>query len=153
MANFAYQKFFEQVQKGTFNWENAVVRVMLERSTSTYTPDKDDDYVSDLTGFVEITATGYARQTLAGKSSAADDSNDRNELDCNNINFGNVDAGQIAKAMIAYVQIGGDDSTPGDDVLAAYIDTDAAPSQFPCATGGGAFEVEINVEGLIHQSC
>lgn len=148
MANVLYTKFLEVAFKNDLDWETATIRVLLERDTSTYAVNKDHDFVSDLTGLVEISVASYARQTLAGGSVVLDDANDRIELDCSDLAFGNLESGQTVESLIFYQQIGGSDATPADDVLICRIDTDAAPV-LPAALAGGAFNVTINTEGLI----
>lgn len=149
MANTIFTRFFERVASGNLNWASAVVRCLLERSTSTYSVNKDHDYVSDLTGLVEVSVASYARQTLGSCAVNVDDANDRVELDCADISFGSLETGQTAKALIFYVQTGGNDSSPSDDPLVAYMDT---ATGLPATLGGGTFSVTIDAEGLIQLS-
>lgn len=148
MANTLYTKFLEQMALGNIDWSTAVVRAMLERSTSTYSVDKDHEDRGDLASFVEITASGYARANIPSAGVELDHANDRIELDGGSIGFGSIASGQTVKAMVVYIQTGGDDTTPNDDTLVVYIDTDSG-AQLPKATGGGAFNVNPNSEGLI----
>lgn len=148
MANIIYTKFLEQLANGGVDFDAAgtVVRCLLERSTSTYSPNKDHDFVGDLSGLVEITVASYARQTVATKAVNIDDANDRVELDFDDVSFGALESGQTVLALIFYVQTGGDDSTPNNDSLICRIDT---ATGLPAALGGGTFNVTINAEGLI----
>ena len=41
MPNVLYTRCLERAFSGNFNWATAVVRCLLERSTSTYTVNKD----------------------------------------------------------------------------------------------------------------
>lgn len=150
MSNLLYTRGLEQVQKNDLDWETGVIRVMLERDTSAYTPDIRDDFLDSFVGGggVEITVATYARQTLTNCAINLDDATDRVELDCDNIAFGNLETGQTVKAMLMYLQVGGDDGTPADDVLIAYIDT-VPGGMLPAALGGGAFNFTINTEGFI----
>lgn len=106
------------------NWTSDVLRVLLERSTSTYTPDPDHQDVADFTGGggVEISVASYARQTLGGKAVAADDTKNQLEFDANDVAFGNLEAGQTVRGLLVYKQVGGDDTTPADDPLIFYDD-------------------------------
>lgn len=151
MANIIYTKFFEQMANGGLDFDAAgtVVRAALERSTSTYSPNKDHDFVGDMTGLVEISVASYARQTLGSKAVNIDDANDRVELDFADIAFGNLETGQIARALFVYRQTGGSDATPADDDLIAYVDT---ATGLPATLGGGAFNVTIDSEGFIQLS-
>lgn len=151
MANIVYTKFLEQLLNGSLDFDSAgtVVRCLLERSTSTYTPDKDHDFVGDLTGLVEISVASYARVTVTTKAVNIDDTNNRVELDFDDIAFGNLESGQTVLALIFYVQTGGDDSTPNNDPLICRIDT---ATGLPAVLGGGAFNIAINSEGFIQFS-
>lgn len=151
MANIIYTKFFEQLATAQLDFDAAgtVLRCLLERSTSTYSPNKDHDFVSDLTGLVEISVASYARQTLASKAVIIDDANDRVELDFADLSFGNLESGQTVLALIFYMQTGGDDSTPANDSLIARVDT---ATNLPAALGGGAVTVTIDTEGFIQMS-
>jgi hypothetical protein len=151
LANILYTKFFERALTGNLDFDAAgtVVRALLERSTSTYTPNKDHDFVGDLTGLVEVSVASYARQTVANKAVNIDDANDRVELDFDNIAFGSLESGQTADALIFYQQTGGSDATPNDDDLIAYVDT---ATGLPAVLGGGAFNVTIDSDGFIQLS-
>lgn len=123
MANlqqkFAYEAFVAYIAGKTF-------RALIERDTSTYSPNPDHAFVSDWSsnGGVELTAAGYARANLANAVATKDDANNQVYLSFDTpVNFGNtVTAGQTAKAMILYIQTGGNDSTPADDPFVAYLD-------------------------------
>lgn len=151
MANMIYSRFFRELATANLDWDNAshVVRCLLERDTSTYTPNKDDDFVGDLTGLVEVSVASYARQTVANKAVVIDDANDRVELDFDDVAFGSLEAGQTVDSLIFYQQTGGSDATPADDPLICRIDT---ATGLPATLGGGAFNVTIDAEGFIQLS-
>lgn len=124
MSMFVYNKFGSFLA-GAFSWASGgVLRALLERSTSTYAPNRDHDFLDDFTGGggVEITVASYARQTLGGRATTDDLAADRTELDINDIAFGNLESGQTVKALILYNQTGGSDATPADDELILYYD-------------------------------
>lgn len=149
MSNLIYTNGQYNVQKNDLDWETAVICVLLERSTSSYTPNKDHDFLDAFTtgGGVEISVASYARRTLTTPTINKNDALDQTELDCSNIAFGSLEAGQTVKALIVYVQIGGDDTTPEDDILLAYIDT-VSGAALPVALGGGAFNITVNGQGM-----
>ena len=151
MANIIYTKFLEQLANGSVDFDagGTVVRCLLERSTSSYSPNKDHDYVSDLSGLVEISVASYARQTVASKAVTIADASDRVELSFSNVDFGALETGQIVSGLIFYVQTGGDDTTPNNDVLIARIDT---ATGLPATLGGGTFLVSIAAGGFIQLS-
>lgn len=120
---FVYTKFNELLA-GSGNFTSDVFRILLERSTSTYVPNIDHDFLDDFTtgGGVEITVLSYARQPLSGKSITTDNANDRTALFCSTIACGNLEAGQTVKAVLGYRQTGGNDATPADDEMMFYYD-------------------------------
>lgn len=148
MANTLYLPFLLKKANGTLDLDAAgtVLRCMLERDTSTYAVSNQHEFLSDLTNFVEITSASYARQTIANKALNQDNANNRIEWDFDDPAMGALEVGETAKALIFYVQVGGDDTTPADDHLVAYIDT---ATGLPAVFGGGAVNVTINAEGFI----
>jgi hypothetical protein len=59
---------------------------ILSLHTSTYVPNRDtDDFFNDATN--EIAGSGYAQQTLAGKTVTYDSASDEVRFDCNDITF------------------------------------------------------------------
>jgi len=142
MANIVYNKGLAQwtdpaTGPGVGDWE-----VILERSTSTYAPDKDDDSLLDQAGWVEIDVATYARQDLANFASAAVDGSDLAKHDVDDVAFGNLEAGQTVKSVIVARNDG------GNYVPFLRIDTDSG-GLLPRALGGGAFTVQINASGLL----
>lgn len=124
MTNIIYHKGLEVISKQTLDWESDVIRVLLERDTSSYAPDVDHDFLDDFTtgGGVEIDVASYARKTLGSGAVNRDLANDRIEFDAANIAFGTLETGQTVKGMIFYQQVGGSDATPADDPLICRID-------------------------------
>ena len=142
MANIVYNKGLAEwldptTGPGVGDWE-----WILERSTSTYTPNKDDDSLLDQSGWVEITASGYSRTNLASPTFAAVDGSDLVKVDCADVDFGTPAAGQTVKSII----LARNDSSNYVPLL--RIDTDSG-GLLPRAFGGGAFTVVINASGLL----
>jgi hypothetical protein len=100
------------------------IRALLERSTSTYVPNIDHDFLDDFTtgGGVEISVASYARQSLANKARAYDSTKNQMEYDADDLAFGNLESGQTVKALLLYRRVGADDTTPEDDDLILYDD-------------------------------
>lgn len=148
MANIVFNKFLAERDKGNVDLDAAgtVVRVALERSTSTYVADKDHEYMDDLTGFNECSVASYARQTLANKSIEEDDANDRSEFHADDVAFGALESGQTVKGYLLYIQTGGNDATPADDLLICYVDT---ATGLPAVLGGGDFTLRVNAQGIL----
>ena len=150
MANIIYTKGQAEAQEGDNSWNNGVIRVLLEGSTSSYLPDRRNDFLDSFTGGggVEISCPGYVRQTLSSCNVVINDALDRVELCCDNIEFGRLPSGQTVKAALIYLQVGGDDSTPEDDPLIAYFGTDN-DGLLPIALAGSVFSINPPTSGLI----
>ena len=121
MTRIVYPRGLSVVASG---WTSHTLRILLERSTSGYTPNIDHDFLDDFTGGggVEISVASYARQTLGSLASAYDSTKNQQEFDCADVSFGSLESGQIVRAVIVYRQTGGDDSTPANDELVLYDD-------------------------------
>jgi hypothetical protein len=108
---------------------------------SGYTPNKDHDYVADLTpASNEVTVAGYARVTAATKTRTIDDTNDRITYDCDDPAFGSLTAGQTVSAMVLYRFVTND----ADSILIAYYDL------ADTATNGSAFTVQLSTAGVAY---
>lgn len=151
MANVRYGPIHARCYKGEIDFENDVFRVLLVRSTSSYTPDIDHDFLDDFTGGsgVEITVASYSRQTLGSGAVTYNATSNKIEIDFSDVAFGNLEVGQTVAAVIVYRQVGGDDTTPANDDLLCYVDTDGN-SLLPRALGGGAFNLQFNSAGLFN---
>ena len=142
MANIIYNKGLAEwtdpaTGPGVGDWE-----VLLERSTSTYAPNKDDESLLDKEGWVEITVATYARQDIGGFTSAAVHASDLAKHDISDVAFGNLETGQTVKSMI----LARNDA--GNYVPFERVDTDDS-ALLPRALGGGAFTVQVHANGLI----
>ena len=150
MANLVYNKFKSAVAKGDLDLDAAgtVIRVLLIRSTSSYTANKDHAFLNEFAdgGGIEISVASYARQTVASKAVNQDDANDRAEFDFADVAFGALESGQTVNGFIVYQQTGGDDASPADDVLIAYVDT---ATGLPLILNGGTVTIQINAEGFL----
>ena len=101
-----------------------VIRVHLVRSTSSYVPNVDHDFLDDFTGGggVFISVASYVAQTLASKAITYDTVKNQVEYDAADPAFGSLESGQTVKAILVVRQVGGDDTTPADDDLILYDD-------------------------------
>lgn len=135
MASGMYNKGKKALVDGTAPWNGTpVFRVMLVTSGYTFNP--DHDFVSDLTpGTNELTGTGYLRKTLASLTVTESDAADRAIASSASVLWSAINAGTAA-AIVVYLQVGGSDATPADDVLIYY--GDISPDQ---ATNGGDLTV------------
>lgn len=151
MANVRFGPIHARVYKKEIDFVNDTFRVLLVRSTSSYSPDIDHDFLDDFTGGggVEISVASYARQTLASGAVTYNATSNKIEVDFADVAFGNLEVGQTVLAAIVYRQVGGDDTTPANDDLVCYVDTDGN-TLLPRLLGGGAFNLQFNSAGLFN---
>lgn len=99
--------------EGVFDWDAGgdTYRVLLV--TSTYTPNPDHVFVSDITN--ELSGGSYARQDLGGRAISIDNVNDRVDHNATNVTF--TIAGS-PKYAIVYKFITNDAASP----LVCWID-------------------------------
>ncbi len=142
MANILYQAGLVDLLTTAKTWGAGTWKAALERSTSTYSPTKDDDTMLNQTGLILITVASYVTQTIGSPTVVVDDANDRIVVSCASINFGSLEAGQTVKSILIYR----DDA--GNGVPLMRIDTDAG-ALLPRALGGGTFLVTLNAVGLM----
>src|SRR5690348_10717603 len=120
MASIVYNRAKAGFGDGTLDWDSGsqVYRVMLMGTG--YTPNADHDYVSDISAN-EISSGGYVRKTLSGRTVTLDDTNDRAIFTATNVTWTALTGHTIAYVVV-YLQVGGDDSTPSDDILVCCLD-------------------------------
>lgn len=141
MANIVYQAGLKELFEAATTIAAGTWEAILERSTSTYSPDKDDDSLLDKAGWVEISVASYAREAITGEAVSVVDASDAVKIDVADIDFGTLEAGQTVKAVI----IARNDA--GNYVPLLRIDTDSG-GLLPRALGGGNFSITINASGL-----
>jgi hypothetical protein len=115
MASIVYNRGKAALIDGTApgGWPGSgVFRVLLVGAG--YTPDADHQFVSQITN--ELTGSTYSRKTLTGRTVTVDNATDRVLCDAADPVFSTLNAGAVAAAVV-YLQVGGDDSTPADDIL------------------------------------
>lgn len=142
--------FKTELLNGTFDLDADTIRVLLLDDSTAYTFDPDaHTFVSDVTAAgTEMTGTGYSRKTLSGATITQDDTGDEGVFDADNVTWMDIDAGTI-QTIVVYQQIGGDDSTPGDDRVVTVLD-DAHVSDLPLPTNGSDVAINWNSEGIIN---
>lgn len=135
MANAGYNIGKRKILDGALNFGSADLRVLLVDSGYTFDPTHEfvDDVVAE-----ELSGTGYARKTLAGKTNSTDNVNNRAESDCTDIDYTAINAGTAAMAIL-FVQVTDDT----DSYLVGKYDTGG----FPLVTNGSDATIQINAEG------
>lgn len=134
------------------------LRVALISDNTAYTFDPDNHtFVNDVldgeTTAEEFAGTGYNRQDLANVSVTVDNTDDEGVIDADDTVFSSLD-GDAIQAILVYKQVGGDDTTPGDDPIVAVLDDDSAGSvaDLPLTTNGGDVTLQWDTEGVVNFS-
>jgi hypothetical protein len=143
MANGVYNRGKFLAATAAVNLGTADLRVLLVKST--YAFDATHNFVADVVaGSQEISAAGYARQTLAGKTVTEDDVNGFAFLAATDPVFPGMAAGQTIGGMVLFIHTGSDATA---QVLAFYDLTDtltnglAVTVAFALAAAGGVLKL------------
>lgn len=149
---------FVELGKGNIDWENDSFEAALLKSTTEYTPDKDNhNFVADVidggtTGaeFDDVNYTaGFGnsgRKALTSTTVTVDDTNDQAEFDADDVTWSNLGAasgGQTVEAIIVYA-VGTSDA---DSRIIRVFD-DSEEADLPKQTNNGDFTAQFNVEGV-----
>ena len=136
MADLLYNRGLDELAAFATN----TYKVLLLKGSG-YTPNKDHDFVSDLTvASNEVAGSGYSRQTLASKTRTIDDTNDRITYDAADPAFGSIVAGETVSAMVMFRFVTND----SDSILIGYFDLTDTP------TDGNPFTVVLGANGLVY---
>jgi len=129
----------------SLNLTSDTIKVMLVMNT--YTPNKDDNFVSAITNATskELSGTGYVagfggsgRKTLASKTITQDDTNDVAFFDAADLTWATIDAGTVGFAAIIK-EVSADSDSP---ILAVV---DISPD---VVTNGGDYTITWAADGL-----
>jgi len=152
----APNNFKEQLAEGQFDFTSDTVKVALISDNTSYTFSPDSDtFVNDVldggTTAEEFAGTGYSRQTLSNITVTQDDADDEGVVDADNVTFSGID-GDTIQGILIYKQVGGDDSTPGDDPIVAVLDDDSAGSlaDLPLTANGSDVQITFDTEGVVN---
>lgn len=96
---------------------DALILVVLQSSGlgSDATLKDDDTLAAVLTHATECTATSYSRKTLANVTVTVDDTNDRVNIDCDDVSFGAVGSSGSPQTQAKVVICYDPDTTTGTD--------------------------------------
>lgn len=152
VPNHAKQQYLE----GEIDWLNDTINVALVADSVAYSMDIDNhEFVGDVLDggttaeeFDTAGGTGYSRQTVANTTTTQDDTDDEGVADGDDVTFPGLDGATI-QGVLVYKQVGGDDTTPGDDPILYYLD-DSDISDLPKQTNGGDITVQWAAEGIVN---
>lgn len=145
---------------GGVNYSTDTIRIALYDNSVAYTFDPDNHaFVSDIldggTTAQELQGSaGYTgttdRQTLSNVTVTQDNTNDEGVFDADDVTWLDVESTEDIQGFILYKQVGGDDTTPGDDPVLLVVDDSQAdaPPSLPLATNGSEVVVQWNAEGI-----
>lgn len=138
------------------------LRIALYDDTTAFTFDEDaHEFVADVldggTTAQELQgSSGYTgsgdRQTLQNVTITEDNTDGEAELDADDVTWNSVSSTADIQGFIIYRQVGGDDTTPGDDEIVYVLDDDMpdAPASLPATTNGENVIVTFDAEGIFN---
>lgn len=109
MSGLVYTRGAARMADGTVDWDGSTdIRVLL--TTSSYTPNKDHNVVTDITN--ELSGGNYARKPTTGRTVIEDDASDRVALDLDDLTWIALTlASGIPRYAALYTEGGGTDAT------------------------------------------
>ena len=137
MSNILYNLGKKERLSGAINLTSDTIKIMLLNDT--YTPDPDDDYVSDVVTkeLVNDSGSGYERKTLANKEFTEDDVNDKGIFDADNVLYTAIDTTLDIAVIVIYKDTG----TDATSTLILAIDT---MTGLPKPTNGSNVQLTIS---------
>jgi len=152
----APNNFKEELMEAQFDFLNDTLKVALVSDNTAYSFSPDTDtFVGDVldggTTAQEFQGTGYSRQTLSNVTVTQDDTDDEGVADADDVTFTGLD-GDTIQAVLVYKEVGGDETTPGDDPIIAVFDDNSAGSlaDLPLTTNGGDVTLAFSSEGIVN---
>lgn len=149
--------------RGNLDFDADVLKIALFDDSTAYTFDSvNHEFVADIldggTTAQELSGSaGYTgtsdRKTLSGVAVSEDNTDNEGVLDANDITWNGVSSTEDIQGWIIYKQVGGDDTTPGDDPVLLVVDDGMsdAPTNLPLTTDGSNVSIAWAVEGIINQ--
>jgi hypothetical protein len=144
MASIMYNEGNQSIIDRDIDLAANTIKAMLVNST--YTPDKDDQFIDTggASDAVDARLSGTTDQTLANKALGKDTTSDFAYFDADDVVFTAVTTGQTAVGVVIYKDTG----TPTTSKLIAYLDITDTPTnggditiQFAAPASGGIFKL------------
>lgn len=139
MANLIGNALKKLIGDNDFDWLSDQFDALLVDSSCDV--DVDDTFLDDVGTLGELSDVSYDRVTLTGKTVTRDDTNNRTELDCDDVLYPALDSGTAAKLIL--VRNEGADPLADQRIVAIY------DSGFPVVTNGGDVTFVVNAEGML----
>ena len=146
MSNFVYTNAKRAILAGEIDWASDDIRALAVMSNTTADTEEDTTTISGFSTLDEFDGSGYTRQTLAGKTVTADNTNDRGVFDANDAQFTNISAGSRAiVGFLVYKHVTNDT----DAIPLLYIDT-VSGIALPFTPNGGSVIIQWSASGVLY---
>jgi len=141
-------------REGELDLEAATLRLALFDDSVAYSIDRiNHEFVADvLDGQTanELDDASYSRQDVTGAAVSLDTSDAEVVVDADDVTFPSLAGGETIQGWLLYAQIGGDDTTPGDDPIIAIEDEVTDSNGDTVTTNGSDVIVEFATEGILN---
>jgi len=142
-------------REGSIDLENDTLRIALFDDSTAYSFDAvNHEFVSDVldggTTAQELGDASYSRQGVSNVQVTVDSTDVETVLDADDVTFPSLDGGEVIQGYVLYEQVGGDDTTPGDDPIIAIGDEIKNNSGNDVTTNGSDVVLQIDSEGIIN---
>jgi hypothetical protein len=144
----------QKYRTGQIDLSSATLRVALFDDSTAYSIDVvNHEFVSDVldggTTAQELGDASYSREAVVNASVTVDGADSEVVVDADDVTFVGLDGGETIQGYIIYEQVGGDDTTPGDDPIIAIEDEVRNANGNPVTTNGSDVTIEFSAEGII----
>lgn len=149
-----------EILRANIDFVNDTIKVALFDNSTAYTFDEDaHEFVGDVldggTTAQELSgSSGYTgtadRKALANLTVTEDNTDGEGVFDADDVVWSDVQSTEDIQGWIIYKQVGGDDTTPGDDPILYLVDDEMsdAPADLPLPTNGSSITISFNAEGI-----
>lgn len=144
-------------REGSINLESVTLRIALFDDSTAYTIDRvNHEFVNDVldggTTAQELGDATYSRQDVVNGAVTVDTGDSEVVFDADNVTFSGLDGGEVIQGAVIYQQVGGDDTTPGDDPIIFIEDEIKNQNGNDVTTNGSDVQFQVNSEGLTNVS-
>lgn len=141
-------------REGSIDLESVTVRAALFDDSVAYTIDRvNHEFVSDvLDGSTanELDDASYSRQPVANVAVTVDSGDSEVVVDSDDVRWADLAGGETIQGWLIYQQVGGDDTTPGDDPIIAIEDEVRDSTGSAVTTDGSDIILSFDTEGIIN---
>lgn len=138
---------------GQYDLTSATLRVALFDESTEYNVDVvNHEFVNDVldggTTAAELGGTGYSRKDVANATVTVDGTDEEVVFDADDVTWSSIDGGETIQGWLVYIQVGGDDTTPGDDPIVAIEDEVRNSNGNAVTTNGSQVDLQFANEGI-----